>query len=177
MKKLILLFLLSSYSFAQSNWVYFEEDDPFDGKIKYVTGAGENGYKGMETPDILIRRTRDKFFILFASVLDLRLNEECENEEFLYSYGNSDDVKRVGPYKYYGFSNDFVFRTESASDIEQFLLFLEDLKKHSKLYFRVICSGRTKNQFEFNLQGSTKALDQLGIEKVLKKRLDDYNNR
>ena len=115
----------------------------------------------METPDLLIRRTKDKFFISFASVLDLRLNEECEDEEFLYSYGNSDNVKKVGPYKYYGFSNDFNFRTESASDIEQFLLFLEDLKKQSKLYFRVICGGRIKNQFELHLQGSTKALDQL----------------
>ena len=99
----------------------------------------------MGTLRILIRGTKDKFFISFASVFNLRLDEEREDEEFLYSYRNSDDVKKVGPYKYYGFSNDFVFRTESASDIEQFLLFLEDLKKHSKLYFRVICNGKTKN--------------------------------
>ena len=44
----------------------------------------------------------------------------------------------------------------------------EDLKKYSKLYFRVNCDGITENQFELSLKGSTKALDQIGIEKGFK---------
>ena len=109
------------------------------------------------------------FDIYFHSITDLGPSDDCEKLEFIYSYGNTNDIKRVPSYESFNYGKTVRILVKSIFDIEQFLPFLEDLKKYSKLYFRVNCDGITENQFELSLKGSTKALDQIGFEKVLRR--------
>ena len=175
-KVVILLFLFSNFSFAQGRWVYFENNDPFDGLSKVVMAQAGNEV-GAKDPTLMIKLNNDVFDIFFHNITNLSYSDDCEKMEFLYSYGNTKDIKRVPSYVSFNNGKTVKINVKSIFDIELFLTFLEDLKKHSKLYFRVNCDGNKENQFELSLKGSTKALNQIGIEKVLRKKLDDYNNR
>lgn len=175
-KAVILIFLFSNYSFGQAEWQYFEGNDPFDGKIKIVTAYGENS-RAAEPPILMMKLQNDEFKIYFTNVADLDYSDDCEKMGIIYSYGNTKDIKRVPSIEPFSYGKNVAISVKSIFDIELFLAFLEDLKKHSKLYFRVNCDGYRENQFELSLKGSTKALDQIGIEKVLRKKLDEYNKQ
>jgi hypothetical protein len=151
MKKIIaFLIFIPIISFGQ--WTLEESNDPFDGKIIYVTAKGYGGDFPYANPSLIIRYKKASEKIdVYISGLGYT---GCDDNSLIISYNNDPgNVKRYSVSESVG--NDALFINDY-----QFKDLFDNLKKYSVISVKFRNSCRI-NTFSFGLKGSSLAINRL----------------
>ena len=150
--------------YVNAQWKYYTKNDPFDGKMNFVTATGFGGDSPYSRPSLVFRQNSNNELAAYITGAGYT---GCDDPRVIFSFGSSDDLLEFNLSESVNRKAGF-FNLEN--DLELFFNLVNRLKSESIVYvrFRTRCSI---NQFKISLNGSSNALNK-SFYKSLKEKMN-----
>ncbi len=150
--------------YVNAQWKYYTKNDPFDGKMNFVTATGFGGDSPYSRPSLVFRQNSNNELAAYITGAGYT---GCDDPRVIFSFGSSDDLFEFSLSESVNRDAGF-FNLEN--DLELFFNLINRLKSESIVYvkFRTRCSI---NLFKISLNGSSNALNK-SFYKSLKEKMD-----